>query len=146
MLANSKTQATGDQIETKESKIIEFKKREYLAHHILISTTSTRLATKIKGLLTLEDMYKAVKDDTTSKSTLFLLDVKDQLLSMKLTDNNDPKTHLAELKTHFQLMMQCQDNLMKMGSVMSDMQFNTIIMFLFPELYWLTLQMITAAE
>ena len=31
MLADGKTLATEDQIESKESKIIEFKKREYLA-------------------------------------------------------------------------------------------------------------------
>jgi hypothetical protein len=115
MLADGKTQATEDQIEAKESKIMEFEKKEYLARHILMSTTSTCLATKIKGFLTPEDMYKAVKDDATSKSTLFLLDAKDQLSSMKLTDNNDPKTHLAELKTHFQLMMQCWDNLNEDG-------------------------------
>jgi gag-polypeptide of LTR copia-type len=146
MLADSKTQATEDQIKAKESKIMEFKKREYLARHILMLTTSTYLATKIKGLLTPEDMYKAVKDDATSKSTLFLLDAEDQLSSMKLTDNNNPKTHLAELKTHFQLMMQRRDNLMKMGSVMSDTRFNTIIMFSLPESYRPTLQTITAAE
>jgi gag-polypeptide of LTR copia-type len=146
MLAHGKTQATENQIKAKESKIMEFKKREYLARHILMSTTFTHLTTKIKGLLTPEDMYKAVKDDTTLKSTLFLLDAKDQLLSMKLTDNDDPKTHLAELKTHFQLMMQRWDNLMKLGSVISETRFNMIILFSLPESYQPTLQTITAAE
>ena len=56
MLADGKTVATEDQIEMKESKIIEFRKREYLAHHILMLTTSTHLTTKIKGLLTAEDL------------------------------------------------------------------------------------------
>ena len=41
MLSDGKTPATEDQIEAKESKIIEFEKREYLARHILLSTTST---------------------------------------------------------------------------------------------------------
>ena len=41
VLSNGKTPAAEDQIEAKESKIIEFKKREYLAQHILMSTTST---------------------------------------------------------------------------------------------------------
>jgi hypothetical protein len=70
MLADGKTPATEDQIEAKESKMIEFEKREYLARHILMSTTSTRLGNKIKGLLTAEDMWKVVKDDATLKSTL----------------------------------------------------------------------------
>ena len=46
-----------------------------------------------------------VKVDATTKSTLFLIDAKDQLASMKLADNSDPNTHLSELNEHFQLMM-----------------------------------------
>ena len=57
-------------------------------------------------MLTAEEMWKTVKDDAMSKSTLFLLDAEDQLNSMKLGDNEDLKTHLMELKQHFQLMIQ----------------------------------------
>ena len=39
VLSDGKTVAMEDQIEAKETKIIEFEKREYLAHHILLSTT-----------------------------------------------------------------------------------------------------------
>jgi len=48
LLADGKTPATDDQVEAKESKLIEYEKREYLAQHILLSTTSTRLGAKIK--------------------------------------------------------------------------------------------------
>jgi hypothetical protein len=41
MLSNGKTPATDDQIESKETKILEFEKKEYLARHILLSTTLT---------------------------------------------------------------------------------------------------------
>ena len=34
-----------------------------------------------------------VKANATMKSTLYLIDVEDQLTSMKLQDNDDPKTH-----------------------------------------------------
>jgi hypothetical protein len=61
LLADRKTPATEDQIEAKESKLIEFEKREYLVRHILLSTTSTHLGTKIKNLLTAKDMWKAIK-------------------------------------------------------------------------------------
>ena len=54
-----------------------------------------------------------VKAYATTKSTLFLLDAEDQLASMKLTDNTDPKTHLSELRDHFQLMVHRHDNLLK---------------------------------
>ena len=76
-----------------------------------------------------------VKVDATTKSTLFLLDVEDQLASMKLTENDDPKAHLTEVKQHFQLMGQRHDNLLKMGSTISDSRYNTIIMSLLLELY-----------
>ena len=51
-------------------------------------------------------MWDAVKEDATTKSTLFLLDVEDQLASMKLAENDDPKVHIMEVKQHFQLMGQ----------------------------------------
>ena len=124
MLADGKTPAMEDQIEAKQSKIIKFEKREYLAQHILLSITSTCLRMKIKGLANAEDIWKVVKDDATSKSILYLLNAEDQLSSMKLNDNDNPKTHLSELKQHFQLMLQHHNNLMKIGSTMLDTQFN----------------------
>ena len=65
---------------------------------------------------------------------------------MKLADNEDPKTHLSEMKQHFQLMALRHENLQKMGSELSDTCFNTIIMSSLPESYCPTLQMITAAD
>ena len=56
MLADGETLATEDQVEAKESKIIKFKKQEYLACHILMSTTSTHLRSKIKALKIAEAM------------------------------------------------------------------------------------------
>ena len=48
----------------------------------------------------------AVKSDATTKSTLYLLNAEDQLASMKLSDNEDLKNQLSDLKDHFQLMIQ----------------------------------------
>ena len=80
-------------------------------------------------------MWKKVKLDATTKSTLYLLDAEDQLTSMKMQDNEDPKTHLAELKQHFQIMLQHRDNLVQMGSTILDTRFNIIIMSSLLELY-----------
>ena len=134
MLTDGKMRAMEEQLEAKESKIIEFEKREYLSWHIILSTTSTRLGSKIKTLATAEAMWKVVNSDATSKSTLYLLDTEDQLSSMKLADNDNSKTHLAELRQHFQLMLQRWHNLVKIGSAISDTRFNTIIMSSLPEL------------
>jgi hypothetical protein len=41
--------------------------------------------------------------------------MEDQLASMKLSDNDDPKTHLTELKEHFQLMIQHRNSLIEKG-------------------------------
>ena len=146
VIADGKTHATEDQIESKEAKIADFDKKEYLAQHVILSTTSTRIGVKIKGLKSAKEMWDAVKSDATMKSTLFILDAEDQLSSMKLADNDDSKTHLSELKQHFQLMLQRQENLLKMGSEISDTRFNTMIMSSLPESYRPTLQTITAAE
>ena len=135
VLADGKTPATDEQIESKEVKLIEYEKQEYLAQHILLSTTSIHLGVKIKDLSTAEAMWKVVKTDATKKSTLFLLDAEDQLTSMKLPDNKDAKTHLSELNQHFQLMLQRLDNLVQMGSTISDTHFNIIIMSSLPESY-----------
>ena len=135
ILVDGTTQAMEDQIEAREMKIINYDKREYLAQHIILSTTSTCLGNKIKNLKTSHDIWDAVKVDTTTKSTLFLLKAEDQLASMKLAENNDPKAHLTEVKQHFQLMGQRHDNLLKMGSMISDSRYNTIIMSSLPESY-----------
>ena len=146
ILMDGTTQATEDQIEARETKIIDYDKREYLAQHVILSMTSTHLGNKIKNLKTSHDMWDAVKVDATTKSTLFLLNVEDQLASMKLAENDDPKAHLTEVKQHFQLMGQQHDNLLKMGSTISNSCYNTIIMLLLPESYQPTPQTITAVE
>ena len=106
VLTDGITQASDDQVELKELKIADYDKREYLAQHIILSTTSTWLGIKLKSLKTTKEMWDIVKTDATSKSTLYILDTEDQLSSMKLEDNEDPATHLSELKQHFQLMLQ----------------------------------------
>jgi len=146
VLLDGKTGATEEQIETREIRITDFDKKEYLAQHIILSTTLTRLGSKIKELKTAKEMWEIVVADVTMKSTLFLLDAKEQLMSMKLSDNDDSKAHLAKIKQHFQLMLQRQENLIKMGSTLSDTHFNTLIMTSLPESYCPTLQTITAAE
>ena len=106
VLSDGKTPATEEQLEAKEIRMIEFEKKEYLAQHIILLTTSIHLGVKIKDLDTAKAMWKIVKADATTKSTLYMLDAEDQLSAMKINDNEDAKTHLAELKAHFQLMVQ----------------------------------------
>ena len=146
VLMDGTTQATEDQIKAREMKIIDYDMREYLAQHIILSMTSTHLSNKIKNLKTSHDMWDVVKVDATTKSTLFLLNVEDQLASMKLAENDNPKGHFTEVKQHFQLMGQQHNNLLKMGSTISDSRYNTIIMSSLPELYQPTLQTITAVK
>jgi len=146
ILSDGKIEATEEQIESREVRITDFEKREYLAQHIILSTTSTRLGSKIKDLKTAKEMWDVVVADVTTKSTLFLLDAEEQLMSMKLSDNDDLKAHLVKIKQHFQVMIQHRENLIKMGSTLSDTHFNTLIMTSLLESYRPTLQTIMAAE
>ena len=120
VLAEGKTPASEDQIESKESKIADFDKREYFAQHVILSTTSTRLGVKLKALKSAKEMWEVVTMDARLKSTLFILDAEDQLSAMKLADNDDPKEHLTELKQYFQTMQHHHENILKMGSEISD--------------------------
>ena len=72
-------------------------------------------------MTSVKEMWNTIKDNVTKKSTLQLLDAEEQLQTMKLEDNNDSKSHLMELKQHFQLIVECCDNLLKMRSMLSDM-------------------------
>ena len=133
--SDGKTPVTEQQIKVQETQIIDFDKCEYLTKHVILSATSTDVGAKIKDLKVEKKKWGAVKSDATIKRTLYLLDTEDELASMKLSDNDDPKTHLAKLRAHFQLMTQCQNNLIKMGSVLSDTHYQTIIMHSLPESY-----------
>ena len=124
---------------------MDFEKHEYLAQHIILSTTSTHLGVAIKDLQTAKEMWNAVKADVTTKSTLYLIDTEDQLASMHLNDSNDPHAHFTDLKQHFKLMTRRHDNLVKMGSTISDTQFTTMIMSSLLPSYCSPIQTITAA-
>ena len=135
VLPDGKTEANEDQIESKEAKIAKYKRKEYLAQHVLLSTMSTHLGNKIKDMDSSKEMWDMIESDTTTKSTLYLIDAEDQLTSMKLVDNTDPKAHLAEIKSHFNTMLWRHNNLIKMGSNLSDTQLNTLIMTSLPDSY-----------
>ena len=94
---------------------------------------------------TAKDIWDEVKNDSMMKSTLYIIDAEDQLASMRCTESTDPKTHLTEIKAHFELMMKRHDNLTSMGLTLSDTRFNTMIMTSLPPSYRPTLQTITAA-
>ena len=57
-----------------------------------------------------------------------------------------PATHLSELKQHFQLMLQQHENLMKMGSKISETRLNMMIMSSLPKSYRPIPQTITASK
>ena len=92
ILADGKTLATEEQMEVREMWIINSDKWANFAPHTLLSITLTCLQGMIKDLMSAKDMWDAVKVDATTKSTLYLLNVENQLVSMKLSYNDDPKT------------------------------------------------------
>ena len=84
--------------------------------------------------------------DAITKNMLFLLDAEDQYVSMKLSNNKDPKAHLTKIKQHFLLMAQHHDNLIKMELTIFDSHYNTTIMPSLSDSYLPTLQTIMATE
>ena len=90
VLSDGKTRATEEQIETRETRMMDFENREYLVQHFILSTMLTHLGAAIKYLQTAKEMWDAIKADTTTKSMLYLIDAEDQLASRHLNDSNDP--------------------------------------------------------
>ena len=146
VLSDGKTQATEEQIEARERRIDDFAKAASLAKHVILSTTSARIGMKIKTLTTAKEMWDEVKRDTTGKSTLYLMDAERQLESMRLSESSDPKTHLTDLKSHFELMMSRHGNLLEMGSSFSEQKLITLITSSLPNSYRPALQTLTAAD
>ena len=146
VLSDGKTKATEEQIEARKCRIEDFTKAASLANHIILSTTSVHIGMKIKTLTTTKEMWDEVKKDTTSKSTLYLVDAEHQLKGMRLSELSNPKTHLTKLKSHFQLMMSRHKNLLEMGSSFSKQKLITLITSSLPNSYQPTLQTLTAAD
>ena len=90
---------------------------------------------KVKNLKTAKEMWVEVKKDATTKSTLFIIDVEDKLSTMKCQESSDMKTHLTSITAHFNLMVQQKENLLQMGSSISDTHFNAISMASLPASY-----------
>ena len=129
------TPATEEQVEAKEAKVDEYDRCEYLAQHVILSMTSPRLGTKIKNASTAKDMWDEVKKDAMTKSTLYIINAEDQLANMRCTESVDLKTHLTEIKAHFELMAKRRNNLISMESTLSNTHFNTMIMTSLPPSY-----------
>jgi len=120
VLSDGKTPATEDEVEAREDKIEAYERKSFLAQHIILSTTSYRLGAKIRNLNTAKEMWEVVEADATTKSTLYLIDAEDQLTTIRCHDDPDEKTHYTDLKGHFELMARRHENLLKMGSSISD--------------------------
>ena len=65
VLLDGKTPAMEDQIEAKETKIMDYDKHEYLTQHVVLLTTSTCLGANIKNLKLTHEMWDAVSNGKT---------------------------------------------------------------------------------
>ena len=135
-----------EQREARERQIEDFIRAASLVKHVILSTTLSHLGMKLKGLTTAKEMWDLVMKDATSQSTLYLVDAERQLMGMTLAEASDPKNHLSELKSHFDLMMSRYDNIMKMGSTFTENQLIALVTASLLKSYWPTLQTLSAAD
>jgi hypothetical protein len=137
------TDATEVEIDAREDKISEYEKREYLARHLITSSTSPRLSQKLLKLANAKLMWDAVKIDATNKSILHQVDARTQLHNMRCGSSSDPKAHLLELKAHFALMTERFENLRLTSKPVDDDSYVSIIIQSMPiEMYGPTIQTI----
>ena len=138
MLADGKTPATEEQIETREKRIEDFDMREYLARHVIINSVSMRLAQKIGQLTSSKDMWGAVKADSEGRSTLYQIDMQRWLQELRCAKGGDAKAHLTE-------MAKLRGELAAMGSEVKDADFTVMVIGSLPPSYRPLLSSITGA-
>lgn len=73
--SSTSTPATDDETESTEKKVDDYEKNKAYTKHIILSSTSPCLSSKIKNELTTGKMWSAVVTDVKNKSTLQQLDL-----------------------------------------------------------------------
>ena len=101
---------------------------------------------KVMSLMSVMGMWDVVKADAMLKTTIPILDAKSQLSSMKLQEDEDPETHLVEMKKYSQAVVQNHENFMEMASEILDARINALVTLLPPESCHPTLQTVTVVE
>jgi hypothetical protein len=132
---DGKTPVTDEQVEAREEKIDDYERRSYLAQHVILSSVSARLGSLIKNMKTPKEMWDKVKEESTMKSTIHIIDAEQQLSRMVCPDTTDPITHFAEVKAHLDLMDKRYQNLVAIGSNWDDLRYGQLILTSLPESY-----------
>jgi hypothetical protein len=65
----------------KRENSFDYEQKEFLAQHLILSSTPLCLSQKILGLTSAKDMWEAVKLDATTKSSLQQVDILNHLQS-----------------------------------------------------------------
>jgi hypothetical protein len=79
-------------------------------------------------------MWDAAKHNATTKSSLHRVNILNQLQTMKCMSSADPKTHLAEVKAHFEKMTECCEFLCVTKAPVTDSTYTTIIISSMPNI------------
>jgi hypothetical protein len=140
------TPAKEEEIESAEKKMDDYEKNEAYAKHIILSSTSPRLSSKIKNESTAKEMWNAVVADVKNKSTLQQLDLLELLQSMRLDEGSDATTHLNEMETHFRVMEERRDALATMGHTVTEPNFLANVLKSVPGSYRPTVQTIDTTQ
>src|SRR6202034_2747840 len=97
LLADGTTLATDEQVEAREKRIEDSEAKEYLAQHIIINSVSSRLALKLSGLTTAQDMWGTVVSVSEGRTTMYQVDVRKRLQQMSCNEGDDVRAHLTEM-------------------------------------------------
>ena len=138
--------ATEEEIETAESKMDTYEQNEALCKHILMSSISPHLCSKIQSLETPNEMWVQICSNVKTKSTLQKMDVKCLFESMKLTENLDATAHVTEMEAHFCLMQERVDELATIGDPVNTRTYFQTTLKSVPESYHATVQTIDTAD
>ena len=108
---------TEEEIKDVETKMDTYEQNEAMCKHILVSSVSPHLCSKIKSLTTPNGMWVAVCVNVKNKSILQKMGVKQLLKAMKLVKNSDATAHVSEMEAHFHLLQERVDELATIGDL-----------------------------
>ena len=123
-----------------------YKQNEALCKHILMSSVSPCLCSKIKTLMTPNNMWVVICTDVKNKSILQKMDVKCLFEYVKLTENSDAAAHVSEMEAHFHLMQERVDELATVGDLIDPRTYFQTILKSVPDSYHATVQTINTAD
>lgn len=120
--------ATTAEVEAFHAATDEWRQKEDIVKSQIFCTIYSSLHIRVRRLATAHDVWTAICTVEESKSELYQLDVRRQIMNLQVKDDSKMRDHLNELR-------KLRETLLSMGADFSDPEFSSAIVATLPESY-----------